>query len=388
MSELPQLPRLTLAMCRTRPAQARMFLGLCLSYLKDAESFKDSPEMLTTRAARDDLASEGEEHLTDYEYALECAQACTTFLSNSAVRTEQVTRGFEFELADPDDPFAVTDDGKAQFMRPLAFASIFGVGWGTRRVIEELRPARFLHSANPLTGDAFEYWGPELRQEDLSVLLWFAKRNEGRRPGARIDFDARDLLADVGRSIHGNNLKWLFGSAIPALERAHLVLFNTRTCKRRSYRLVTKSELPFELDAEGQPTYSLRATRGWFELDKDYRMLLSLHEELKQTYLIDTDIRKRLASKPMALWLHMLTSSNFANPNTRTPGKFTRDVITLKQWCYGDSEEVPEDKEFSRRLKEAAKELKEAGALSDFHVWRGKATFSATPNPIHNTALA
>jgi hypothetical protein len=377
MADLPELPRVTLAMCRSRPAQARMYLGVLLTYLKDADNAKDSDAMAATRVAREELVAETAEHLTDYEYALECAQACTAFLSNTAVRTEQVTRGFEFELADPDDPFAVTDDGKAQFMRPLAFASIFGVGWGTRRVIDEQRPARFLHSANPLTGDAFEYWGPELRQEDLSVLLWFAKKNEGRRPGARVDFDARDLLADVGRAIHGNNLKWLFGSAIPALERAHLVLFNTRTCKRRSYRLVTKSELPFELDADGQPTYSLRATRGWFELDRDYRVLLSLHEELKQTYLIDTDIRRRLASKPMALWLHMLTSSNFANPAARTPGQFTRDVATLKQWCYGDVQEVPEDKEFSRRLKEAARELKEAGALADFHIWRGKATFMA-----------
>lgn len=377
MTALPELPRATLALCRSRPAQARMYLGIMLEYLKAAESLKDSAAMLATSSAREDFIDENAVALTDYEYALECAQACTAFLSNVAVRTEQVTRGFEFELADPDDPFAVTDDGKAQFMRPLAFASIFGVGWGTRRVIDEQRPARFLHSANPLTGDAFEYWGPELRQEDLSVLLWFAKKNEGRRPGARVDFDAKDLLSDVGRSLHGNNLKWLFGSAIPALERAHLVLFNTRTCKRRSYRLVTKSELPFELDADGQPTYSLRATRGWFELDKDYRVLLSLHEELKQTYLIDTDIRRRLASKPMALWLHMLTSSNFANPAARVPGQFTRDVTTLKQWCYGEADEVPEDKEFSRRLKDAAKELQAAGALSDFHVWRGKATFVA-----------
>lgn len=370
---LPALPRVTLAQCRAKPAMAKTFLRVVLGYLKAAAEFEHTPAMAATLGPREDA----EEPLTDYGYALECAHATTSYLTNDEIALEQNAAAYIFEVAETQDPFQPTEAGKTQFMRPLAFASIFGPGWGARKVYDEKAPARYLHAKNPLTGDWFEYWGPELRQEDLSVLLWFAKKNEGRRPGARVDFDARDLLADVGRAIHGNNLKWLFGSAIPALERAHLVLFNTRTCKRRSYRLVTKSELPFELDADGQPTYSLRATRGWFELDRDYRVLLSLHEELKQTYLIDTDIRRRLASKPMALWLHMLTSSNFANPAARTPGQFTRDVATLKQWCYGDVQEVPEDKEFSRRLKEAARELKEAGALADFHIWRGKATFMA-----------
>lgn len=371
---LPLLPHVTLDLCRTKGNQAQMYLGILLDYLRGAAALSLSPEMTATRHGREDCAGEV---LSDFEYALQCVQVCASFLPNTVVQAEQAARGFSFELLDAEDPFAVTDEGKAQFMRPLAFASIFGVGWGLRRVFEEQRPARFLHSANPLTGDAFEYWGPELRQEDLSVLLWFAKKNEGRRPGARIDFDARELLTDIGRSLHGNNLKWLFGSAIPALERAHLALFNTRTMKRRSYRLVSKSELPFELDGGGQPTYSLRNTRGWFELDRDYRALLSLHEEFKQTYLIDTDIRRRLSSKPMALWLHMLTSSNFANPAARASGQFTRDVSTLKQWCYGVAEDAPEDKEFSRRLKEAARELQEAGALSGFHIWRGKASFTA-----------
>ena len=369
---LPELPRVTLAQCRARPGMARTFLRVVLAYLKAAAEHEHSAAMAATSRKHEDM----ETPVTDYGYALECAQATTAFLTNEEVAAEQATAGFFFELAESQNPFQPTEQGKTQFMRPLAFASIFGPGWGARKVYDEAAPARYLHAKNPLTGDWFEYWGPELRQEDLSVLLWFAKQNEGKRPGSYIDFDAKQLLADIGRTVHVKNLEWLFGHAIRALERANLVLFNAQTGHRKAYGLL-KCEFHYDKNDSGEWVLSLRKSAGRFRLDPDYRSLLALHDGMRQTYLIDLEVRKNLAAKPLALWLQMFVSAHLANPAIRNPGQFSRDVSTLKAFCYGEDADNINDKEFSRRLKEAAQTLEQQGVVKRAHIWRGKATFVA-----------
>jgi hypothetical protein len=369
---LPALPRIALAQCRAKPAMAKTFLRVVLTYLKAAAEFEHSPAMLATFGPREDA----DEPLTDYSYALECAHATTSYLTNDEISVEQAAVGFFFEVAETQDPFQPTEAGKTQFMRPLAFASIFGPGWGARKVFDEKAPARYLHAKNPLTGDWFEYWGPELRQEDLSVLLWFAKQNEGKRPGSYIDFDAKKLLADIGRTVHVKNLEWLFNSAIRSLERANLVLFNAQTGHRKAYGLL-KTEFHYDKNEAGDWVFSLRKSHGRFRLDPDYRSLLALHDGMRQTYLIDLDVRKNLAAKPLALWLQMFVSAHLANPAIRNPGQFTRDVSTLKAFCYGEDADNINDKEFSRRLKEAAQTLEQQGVIKRGNIWRGKATFEA-----------
>lgn len=369
---LPQLPRLTLAQCRAKPAMAQTYLRVAMGYLKSAAELEHSPAMAATVRRREDI----EDMLTDYGYMLECAHATTSYLTNDEIASEQATAGYVFELAETQDPFQPTEAGKTQFMRPLAFASIFGPGWGARKVYDEKAPARYLHAKNPLTGDWFEYWGPELRQEDLSVLLWFAKQNEGKRPGSYIDFDAKQLLADIGRTVHVKNLDWLFNHAIRSLERANLVLFNAKTGHRKAYGLL-KAEFHYDKNEAGEWVFSLRKSQGKFRLDPDYRSLLALHDGMRQTYLIDLDVRKNLAAKPLALWLQMFVSAHLANPAIRNPGKFVRDVSTLKAFCYGDDANSINDKEFSRRLKEAAQTLEQQGVIKSSHIWRGKATFEA-----------
>lgn len=349
-----------------------MHLRTLLGYLKVAAELEHSPVMAATVHFREDAG----EALSDYAYALECAHAATVYLSNEEVSREQVRAGFFFELTETQDPFLPTEAGKTQFMRPLAFASIFGPGWGPRKVFDEDAPARYLHAKNPLTGDWFEYWGPELRQEDLSVLLWFAKQNEGKRPGSYIDFDAKDLLRDIGRTVHVKNLDWLFGHAIKALERANLVLFNAATGMRKAYGLL-KAEFFYEKNEAGEWVFSLRKSTGRFRLDPDYRSLLSMHDGQRQTYLIDLDVRKNLAAKPLALWLQMFVSAHLANPAIRNPGRFTRDVATLKAFCYGDDAPGINDKEFARRLRDAADVLQQQGVVKEASIWRGKATFVA-----------
>lgn len=355
---------------------ARSFLKVLLGYLKTAAPLEHSPAMAATVRRHEDFDSP----LSDYGYMLECVHEVTRFLTNDEVAAEQAAQAFYFELEEAQNPFEPTEAGKTLFMRPLAFASIFGPGWGARKVYDEATPARYLHAKNPLTGDWFEYWGPELRQEDLSVLLWFAKQNEGKRPGTYIDFDAKQLLADIGRTVHVKNLEWLFGQAIRSLERANLVLFNAQTGLRKAYGLL-KTEFNYDRNAAGEWVFSLRKSTGRFRLDPDYRSLLALHDGLRQTYLIDLEVRKSLAAKPLALWLQMFVSAHLANPALRNPGKFTRDVATLKAFCYGEDSDHINDKEFSRRLKEAAQTLEQQGVIKSAHIWRGRATFEALEQP-------
>lgn len=368
--QIPLLPRPTLAECAGKPAQARLFLRAFLSYLKSASPMAHSPAMAATLGRREDHG----EYITDYDYAMMCAQASTKFLTNEQVAVEQQSIGYFFELEEDQEPFMSTESGKTMFMRPLAFASMFGTGWGARKVFDEQAPARYLHAKNPITGDWFEYWGPELRQEDLSVLLWFAKQNEGKRPGSYIDFDAKQLLADIGRTVHVKNLTWLFGHALKSLERANLVLFNAETGHRKAYGLV-KTEFHYEMNANKEWVFSLKKSTGRFRLDPDYRSLLALHDGQRQTYLIDLEVRKSLAAKPLALWLQMFVGAHLCNPNIRSPGKFTRDVKVLKEYCYGTEAHEINDKEFARRLKEAGQVLVSKGVILESNVWRGKATF-------------
>lgn len=369
---LPELPRPTLAECQSKAPQARMFLRAYLSYLKLASPFEHSPAMASTLSKREDH----DDYITDYDYAMLCVNATTQFLTNEQVAIEQQSIGFFFALQEDQEPFEATENGKTMFMRPLAFASMFGTGWGPRKVIDERQPARYLHAKNPVTGDWFEYWGPELRQEDLSVLLWFAKQNEGKRPGSLIEFDAKQLLADIGRTVHVKNLTWLFGHAIKALERANLILFNAQTGHRKAYGLV-KAEFHYDLNEKKEWVFSLKRSMGKFRLDADYRSLLALHDQQRQTYLIDLEVRKQLAAKPLALWLQMFVGAHLSNPALRSPGKLVRDVKVLKGFCYGEDADGINDKEFARRLKEAAQVLVQKGVIQDAHIWRGKATFQA-----------
>lgn len=370
--KLPELPRPTLAECQIKAGQARAFLRAYLSYLKTASQYAHSPEMAATLSRREDFP----EYVTDFDYATECAHASTRFLTNEDVATEQKAIGYFFELAEDQEPFKPTEAGKTMFMRPLAFASIFGTGWGARKVVDETSPARYLHAKNPITGDWFEYWGPELRQEDLSVLLWFAKQNEGKRPGSYIDFDAKQLLADIGRTVHVKNLTWLFSHALKSLERANLVLFNATTGHRKAYGLV-KTEFQYELNENREWVFSLKKSMGRFRLDPDYRSLLAMHDGQRQTYLIDLEVRKSLAAKPLALWLQMYVGAHLSNPALRSPGTLTRDMKVLKEFCYGEDAVNINDKEFARRLKEAASVLVQKKVIERANIWRGKARFDA-----------
>lgn len=369
---VPELPRPTLAECESKPHQARAYLRTYLSYLKEASSVAHSPAMHATLQRREDYA----EPINDFGYAMECVHAATAFLTNDQVALEQQSIGYFFELAEDQEPFVPNAGAKTMFMRPLAFASIFGTGWGARKVFEEEMPAKYLHAKNPITGDWFEYWGPELRQEDLSVLLWFAKQNEGKRPGSYIEFDAKKLLADIGRTVHVKNLSWLFGQALKSLERANLVLFNAETGHRKAYGLV-KTEFHYEMNEKREWVFSLKKSTGRFRLDPDYRSLLALHNGQRQTYLIDLEVRKSLAAKPLALWLQMYIGAHLSNPAIRNPGTFTRDVKVLKSFCYGDYADNINDKEFARRLKEAANVLVQKGVIKKANIWRGKATFES-----------
>lgn len=381
--ELPQLPRISLTMCKARRDQSLNFLGHFLGYLKVASAMVDSEAMHRSKSYREDFR---DYQVTDYQYALECVNACTSYLTNAQVEQAQLSTGVISPIALGADPFDVTEEGKAQFIRPFALAPLFGVGWGPRLNFDQNRPLRFVAFENPMTRDVLEYWGPELRQEDLSVLLWLVKLNEGARPGARINFDGKALLKALGRSVHPNSLKTLFEVSIPALERAHIALFNAESGRRRSYRLVARSELPFVLNDDGSRSYSLRHTKGWFELDSDYRTLLGLHDDLNQLFLIDMSVRTELASKPMALWLHMFLSSQFSSLTLRKEGLFVRDVDTLFKNCYGSmrtetgSPSAAEMKEFKKQLKKAASEIVKAGGLSDFVIKGKKALFKARGN--------
>lgn len=379
--EIPALPRISLTMCKERRRQSAQFLAQFLRYLRAIAPYQDSAAHLATKSLREDFT---DFPVTDKDYALECISACTSFLTNAQVHQVQADLGdcTPIILSNAADPFEVTEDGKAQFIRPFSLAPLFGVGWGPRQTFEQVRPLRFVAFENPMTRDVLEYWGPELRQEDLSVLLWLVKLNEGMRPGSRIHFDGKEVLAALGRSIHPNSLRALFEVQIPALERAHIALFNAETGRRRSYRLISRTELPFNLMPDGSRTYSLKNSKGWFELDSDYRTLLGLHDELNQLYLIDMKVRHSLHSKPMALWLHMYLSAQFASITLRKEGEFVRDVGTLYKHCYsqsrGDTPPTPADmKEFRKQLKKAAEDVCKAGGLGSFHLKANKSAWIA-----------
>lgn len=376
---LPLLPRISLTMCKARREQSFSYLTHFLGYLKVASAMVETEAMARSKTYREDFT---EYQVTDYQYALECVNACIGYLTNAQVEKAQSSIGVISPLALGAEPFDVTEDGKAQFIRPFALAPLFGVGWGPRQSFDQGRPLRFVAFENPMTRDVLEYWGPELRQEDLSVLLWLVKLNEGARPGARINFDGKSILKALGRSVHPNSLKTLFEVSIPALERAHIALFNAESGRRRSYRLVAKSELPFVLNDDGSRSYSLRHTKGWFELDNDYRTLLGLHDDLNQLFLIDMNVRTALASKPMALWLHMYLSSQFSSLTLRKEGVFTRDVETIFKNCYSgmraevDNPSAADMKEFRKQLKKAATEIVKSGGITDFHIRGKKARFT------------
>lgn len=380
-SVLPPLPRISLTMCKERRQQSKQFLAVLIGYLNVVTPHKGSEQMLRTKSFREDF---NEYQVTDFDYAVECITACTSFLTNAQVSQVQTDLGSTTPLllTNAADPFEVTESGKAQFIRPFSLAPLFGVGWGHRQIYDQSRPLRFVAFENPMTRDVLEYWGPELRQEDLSVLLWLVKLNEGMRPGSRIHFDGKELLESLGRSMHPNSLKSLFEVQIPALERAHIALFNAETGKRRSYRLISRSELPFNLSKDGTRTYSLKNTKGWFELDSDYRTLLGLHDELNQLYLIDMTIRTALHNKPMALWLHMYLSAQFASLTLRREGELIRDVETLYRHCYSHARgESPattaEMKEFRKQLKRAAEDVKSVGGLHSFNIKANKSIWHA-----------
>lgn len=367
-------------MCKERRTQSGAFLAHFIRYLHEVEPFALSDAMARTKSFREDFT---DYQLTDRDYALECITACTSFLTNDQVHQIQRELGdtTPILLANASDPFAVTAEGKAQFIRPFSLAPLFGVGWGPREMVEQNRPLRFVAFENPMTRDVLEYWGPELRQEDLSVLLLLVKLNEGMRPGSRIHFDGKDILSALGRSMHPNSLRALFEVQIPALERAHIALFNAETGRRRSYRLISRSELPFVLMPDGTRGYSLKATKGWFELDSDYRTLMGLHDELNQLYLIDMKARAALHNKPMALWLHMYLSAQFTSMSLRKEGELIRDVSTLYRHCYSKVREgqpsANDLKEFRKQLKRAADDVHAVGLLGEYHIKANKSVWNA-----------
>jgi hypothetical protein len=233
MSTLPLFPLLGVNSSQAKPHLAEVHLSVWLHYLS-ALANSDASEIESTRVARADV---GGAEITCLEYALVGARACYPFVSDEEIATLEAKHGFSLKMEKGPAPFMRTAENHFLFSRPLAFANVFGLGWGARAEVDHKSPLTFKHVENPLNGDWFQYYGTELRQDDLSVFLLLAKKNERMRPGVDIRFDARQVLKELGRTVRPANVKWLVGSII-ALQRAHITLYKAATGRQTTFGLL------------------------------------------------------------------------------------------------------------------------------------------------------
>ena len=207
-------------------------------------------------------------------------------------------------------------------------------------------------------GVEIRYTGVQLTQTDLDVweqVLHLARLDS---LGSRVSFTARGFLKALGRRGTGQNIEWLkvvlarLTGAVVEITHEHRRYFGTL----------------IEEGAEDEDT-------GRYVVEINPKMMV-LYGSTRWT-AIDWEQRRRLRSKPLALWLHGFYASHAA-PH----------ALTVEYLHKLSGSRTKELRYFKKNLAQALRDLESAGAIRGFEIRDNLVRVQTVPSKSQQRHLA